>query len=746
MYEKIHESKRKKTRRSKKKPKYNKKYKNKYDFTPEDLKKIRDDLPDIDYTMDGSVKQLFLNLTKMQIVFNKEQTLEPLLPDGLEKDAHGNYFMKIGDSKTMFCAHLDTYSRVYARVYHKIEDNIIKTDGTTTLGGDDKAGVVVMTKMIEAGVPGLYYFFRGEEGVTSPSGTWGSRQALKSYKDNFATYEKCVAFDRKGNSSIISSQSYTECCSQSFVNALSKQFADNGLEYKDDPTGMWCDSAVFMETIPECTNISVGYKNEHTYSEYQDIEHLEKLAEACTKIDWESLPAERDPKQTNKRIGRYYYDWDWDWESSRDYSTRSTASNYYRDRNYRSGRDIAGKREYVTMDDMFGHIVDILSQLDYECMNINQFDEAEEMYFFNYGTNDFFGLRIVDFDIYLSDDETLKSYSLIGDLDLFEEYLLGDSQVSELDQDAMRHLDSISKESSPKIINRDLSNKRYSFTKEQELRFLDFTKDVPSMAIIIIDECGDKAKRLPAELADRVGMEMMDYGFKGIADAYDYTDWIYDNFELVQELINESSSSSKENRAKKKQSRIFTDLVQKSPNFTKLIINEMDEDGKNGVSVPSDLWIRIEKFMVDNGYKPSYDEIGGINADDFVEWIYDNMPFVNGLIDGSKTNIIKNPNNNATGFMATVDDIKNNTNEYNAFENKLFSKIVDNEKALVKLIMKDIDIHEKPEVRDTTSDKIIDLLDHKYDIKGDPIYASMEFIHWIYDYSVDILAYYTDNK
>ena len=47
----------------------------------------------------------------------------------------------------------------------------------------------------------------------------------------------------------------------------------------------------------------------------QDIEHLTKLAEACLKVDWNSLPVERDPSKTEyKSYGGYGgYGWDaWD--------------------------------------------------------------------------------------------------------------------------------------------------------------------------------------------------------------------------------------------------------------------------------------------------------------------------------------------------------------------------------------------------------------------------------------------------
>ena len=126
-------------------------------FKKEDI--IKKNYVEIDYTMDGSVKQLFLNLTKMQIPFNYEKTLAEFFPKDMEVDGNGNYWKKIGDNDIMFCGHLDTYCREHKRVWHIIEGDIISTDGTTTLGGDDKAGITVMIKMMEAGVPGLYYFF-----------------------------------------------------------------------------------------------------------------------------------------------------------------------------------------------------------------------------------------------------------------------------------------------------------------------------------------------------------------------------------------------------------------------------------------------------------------------------------------------------------------------------------------------------------------------------------------------------------
>ena len=77
---------------------------------------IKKDYVEIDYTMDGSVKQLFLNFTKMQIPFNYEKTLAKFFPEDMEVDGHGNYFKKIGNNGIMFCGHLDTYCKEHKRV------------------------------------------------------------------------------------------------------------------------------------------------------------------------------------------------------------------------------------------------------------------------------------------------------------------------------------------------------------------------------------------------------------------------------------------------------------------------------------------------------------------------------------------------------------------------------------------------------------------------------------------------------
>ena len=239
-----------------------------------------------------NIKETFLALTSKTYPYGFEKELSSFLPKGYYNDEQGNYYYKIGNSRTAFTSHLDTACKSQVKVVHKIDGMMIRTDGKSILGADDKAGVTILLYMIEKNVSGLYCFFVGEEVGCIGSG-FASRD--KSFKE----YDRMISFDRRGTESIITHQSSSRCCSDKFANELSKEYSKFGMNLKLDDTGVYTDSAEFTSVIPECTNISVGYYQEHTHNESQDILHLIKIANSSTKVNWESLPTERDTKVTD---------------------------------------------------------------------------------------------------------------------------------------------------------------------------------------------------------------------------------------------------------------------------------------------------------------------------------------------------------------------------------------------------------------------------------------------------------------
>jgi hypothetical protein len=163
----------------------------------------------------------------------------------------------------------------------------VSNDGI--LGADDGTGIYIMLEMISAQVPGVYMFHRGEE-----RGGLGSAWMAENETAFLRTFKRAIAFDRKGKTSVITSQLGQSCCSDSFGNALAKALsAMPGTTWNLDPTGSFTDTANYTSLIPECTNISVGYINQHTRNESQDLTFAVDLAKTMSMVNYNALPTVR---------------------------------------------------------------------------------------------------------------------------------------------------------------------------------------------------------------------------------------------------------------------------------------------------------------------------------------------------------------------------------------------------------------------------------------------------------------------
>ena len=279
----------------------------KYDKLKIKNKGTRVEIPEFLYSPDD-VRRTFISLVTKTYPNGTEDKLLPFLPK-LDKDPFGNYYKIIGDDKptTMFTSHLDTAGRKESDVvlFTKKDQNnneIIYTDGNTILGADDKAGTSIMLYMMNEKVPGLYYFFIGEE-----VGGIGSGKVARDYKniEYLKEIKRCISFDRRGGRSVITKQLGRTCCSDRFALSLSQEYNNHGFNLAPDPTGIYTDSASFIDYIPECTNISVGYQNEHSGSETQNMDYLIKLAKVSAKVNWDSLPTNRKVELDDKILRKY---------------------------------------------------------------------------------------------------------------------------------------------------------------------------------------------------------------------------------------------------------------------------------------------------------------------------------------------------------------------------------------------------------------------------------------------------------
>lgn len=223
-------------------------------------------------------------------------------PLGVEEDDHGNFYLRVGDSKVLWSAHTDSVHRTAGKQKIVLEGtNLRLATGETSncLGADNAAGVWILREMIFANVPGLYVFHRQEE-----SGGVGSDYFSKYNRHLLDGIEAAIAFDRRNTGSIITHQWGGRTASDTFAKSLAKII---GLGHKPDDGGTFTDTASYMDLIPECTNVSVGFSSEHSAKETLDLSYLLDLRNAMVGFDETQLIIKRDPSVAEPMFGGYGY-------------------------------------------------------------------------------------------------------------------------------------------------------------------------------------------------------------------------------------------------------------------------------------------------------------------------------------------------------------------------------------------------------------------------------------------------------
>jgi uncharacterized protein (DUF779 family) len=176
---------------------------------------------------------------------------------------------------------------------------------SSVLGADDKLGCYIMCRLIMNGTDGLYVFHIGEE-----CGGIGSNYISTQTPELVEGMNYCIAFDRYEYGHIITHQAGGRCCSDDFVAGLAGKL--NPLlppkeQMSGNSGGSFTDSANYTKLIPECTNVSVSYKSQHTRRENFDLVWFRDiLVPALLKITWHDLPVARDPNEVSSPYSSSY--------------------------------------------------------------------------------------------------------------------------------------------------------------------------------------------------------------------------------------------------------------------------------------------------------------------------------------------------------------------------------------------------------------------------------------------------------
>lgn len=235
--------------------------------------------------------------------------LEPVFGD---PDVSGNYIHIIPDKdglnpRVCFAAHHDTVHKTEGFQEVKVAHGFAYSGSNECLGADCTTGVWLILEMIAAQIPGVYVIHAAEE-----VGCKGSSVLVASDPDWLSDLKAVISFDRYGTDSIITHQMGFRTASEAFSDSLEGIL---GLGLRSDPTGSYTDSNEYADVVSECTNISVGYYNQHTAKESQDLEYAEELRDALLKADWSKLVFARNPRV----IERDDYSWMRNWGKSYDY-------------------------------------------------------------------------------------------------------------------------------------------------------------------------------------------------------------------------------------------------------------------------------------------------------------------------------------------------------------------------------------------------------------------------------------------
>lgn len=199
------------------------------------------------------------------------------------QDAIGNVTAQIGNSpKVCFVAHADTVdTREGIKPIHRDGQILYTSPREACLGADDAAGIYIMLELFKRHVSALYLWTTGEERGAIGARAYTMPEHVKA----------CISLDRAGTTDIITHQAGHRCASDKAAVWIAERLQG----YRLSKNGVFTDSEVFSDTIPECLNLSVGYSDQHTPAETLDIRHVRNLIDQLVKIDWSDMPIERDP-------------------------------------------------------------------------------------------------------------------------------------------------------------------------------------------------------------------------------------------------------------------------------------------------------------------------------------------------------------------------------------------------------------------------------------------------------------------
>ncbi len=258
-------------------------------------------------TMTTNIKE-FKNLLKLTQDDLHEYLCE-IMPSYYEEDKiidqHGSFLYCQGEIPILMVAHLDTvHSKMPVNIFHDQEQNIMwSPEG---IGGDDRCGVWSILEILDRGLlPSIVFTWNEEIGGVGASDFCTILNPQDLEHINFA-----IEIDRRGNSDCV------------FYDLNSPDFEAYIEEFNFKTTwGSFSDISVICPHFGFAgVNVSAGYFNEHTTSEYIDIGGMEYTIDRVCNIlnddlegrwEWIDRPSSKHAYGVSSYNHNYYGNLDW---------------------------------------------------------------------------------------------------------------------------------------------------------------------------------------------------------------------------------------------------------------------------------------------------------------------------------------------------------------------------------------------------------------------------------------------------
>ena len=224
-----------------------------------------------------------------------------------------DYIIAVGDIPIALVAHLDTvFSKTPENIFYDRVKNVMwSPEG---LGADDRAGVYAIVQLIKKGFRPTVIFTTDEE-----KGALGANSLIKDYPDAITDLKYIIELDRRGS---------VDCVFYDCENAEFEAYIETfGFVTS---YGSFSDISIICPAWEIAgVNLSIGYINEHSYSELlyignmlSTIEKVEKMLQQVNlSKSFKYIPASFLKYYNCGKIKipyecAYGYDDDYDWDPS----------------------------------------------------------------------------------------------------------------------------------------------------------------------------------------------------------------------------------------------------------------------------------------------------------------------------------------------------------------------------------------------------------------------------------------------